>query len=181
MPPCLLSPKNDIFASKHFYITDNGNSGGMTPREVMKTLAADWRQNDMSYHDVAVITGYKYATIASYMSYKNTYFNLSQAEKFRPMGYSMDFLMYGKGALRPEEAPGKTNASGNDYLPDSYKVTFLMYVLKSLADLTDEPLTRAIQKKVSRAFSTEDRQECAKELAEIQHALALGMVTPNME
>jgi len=168
--------KNYIFVAEHFYITIETNTGVMTPREVLKTLAADWLQNDLSYHDIARITGYKYATIANYMSHKKTYLTPQQAERFRPLGYNMDFLMFGKGTLRLEEDPGKISANGNDFLPDSYKVTFLMYVLKSIADYTDDPLTQVIQKKVYRAFTTTDKHECAEVLAEIQHVIAMGLV-----
>lgn len=149
----------------------------MTPEQVMKALAADWRQNAMTYHDIAQITGYKYSTIANFIANKKTYFTLAQASRFKSMGYNIDFLMYGKGTLRLEDDPGKIAENANEFLPDSYKVTFLMYILKTVADFTDHPLVQVIQKKVYRAFTTKDRDECAEALAEITETIALALAT----
>ena len=153
----------------------------MTPEQVMNALAADRRQNAMTYHDIAQITGYKYSTIANFIANKKTYFTLAQASRFKPMGYNMDFLMSGKGTLRLEDDPSKITENANDFLPDSYKVTFLMYILKSIADFTDHPLVQAIQKKVYRAFTTPNRHECAEALAEITEVIALGLATNGIE
>ena len=152
----------------------------MTPEQVMKALAADWRQNALTYHDIAQVTGYKYSTIANFIASKKTYFTSSQAARFKPLRYNMDFLMYGKGTLRLEDDPEKITENANDFLPDSYKVTFLTYILKSIADFTDDPLVQAIQKKVYRAFTTKDRNECAEALSEIQHLISMGLVTNNI-
>lgn len=34
--------------------------GNATPKQVIRALAADWRQRGLSYHDVASMTRYKY-------------------------------------------------------------------------------------------------------------------------
>ena len=148
----------------------------MNPEEVIKTMAADWRRRSMSYYDVAKITGYKYQTIANFMSSKNTFFTSAQALKFQPLGYNLDFLMFGKGSLYPEDDIASSVENGNNIMPDGYKLIFLLNCVKTLGDIYDDPLIQLVYLKFQKAMTTKDRHECAETLAAIQQLLGLAMV-----
>ena len=148
----------------------------MTPREVMQTLAADWRRRGITYYTVAQLTGYKYQTIANFISNKRTYFSSSQAMKFKQFGYSPDFLMYGTGTLFPEDNVSTFVENDNNMLSDSYKLMFLLDCWKKIGDIYDDPLIQTIYLKFYRAVTTKDKIECSSALSEIHQLLALGMI-----
>lgn len=145
----------------------------------MKALAADWLQEDLKYQDVAQITGYKYQTIANFVSGKKTYFSAEQAKRFEPMGYRMEFLMFGTGCLKKEDDIESAVGKDGNSLPDDFKLSFLMNCFKNIADIYDEPLMQAIYKKFHRAITTEDVHTAAECFAEIQQCIAIAMVTHN--
>lgn len=71
-----------------------------TPREVIKSLALDFKRRDMNYMDVAKLTGYKAQTIANIISSQQKYFCAKQALRFSDaFGYNKDYLMTGNGQL----------------------------------------------------------------------------------
>lgn len=143
----------------------------MTPEQVMKALAADWRQLGLTYHDIARETGYKYQTIANFMAGKKTYFTSAQALRFRPMGYNLNFLMFGEGTLRPAEDPVTLLRESNDFLPEGYKVYSLLSALKALGDITGDPLVQDVHRQFFRAFTTTDKAECLAAIDEVQQGL----------
>lgn len=151
-----------------------------TPEQVKKVLAADWVKEGLKYHDIAQITGYKYQTIANLISEKKTYFKAEQAEKFEPMGYRIEFLMFGTGCLKKEDdiesAVGKVKNSMHDE-HDDFKLAFLLSCFKNIADIYDDSLMQVIYKKFLKAITTEDRHTSAECIAEIQKSLALAMMT----
>lgn len=144
----------------------------MTPKQVIRAIAADWRQKGYSYQDIAGITGYKYQTIANYIANKKTFFTSAQAVKFKPLGYNLDFLMFGEGALCPEDEPANVLKDDNDFLPEGFKVYCLLSALKSLSDITDDPLIQDVHTHYFQAFTTKDRNECMSSIDEIQRILA---------
>jgi uncharacterized protein YerC len=151
----------------------------MTPQEVMKALAAEWRRSGLTYHDIARETGYKYQTIANFIANKKTYFTSAQAVKFKPLGYNLNFLMFGEGTLCPGDDTARLIKEGNDFLPEGYKVYSLLTALKALGDITGDPLVREVHQRFFQAFTTADSKECMDILDDIQQILAVGRVNRN--
>ena len=148
----------------------------MTPQEVMKALAAEWRRSGLTYHDIARETGYKYQTIANFIANKKTYFTSAQAVKFKPLGYNLNFLMFGEGTLCPGDDTARLMQQENTFLPEGYKVYCLLTALKTLGDITGDPLVRTVHRKFFQAFTTGDSRECLALVDEIQQDLARSLV-----
>lgn len=152
-----------------------------TPEQVIKALAADWLQEGLKYHDIAQITGYKYQTIANFISGKKTYFTAEQAKRFEPMGYRMEFLMYGTGHLKKENDIESAIGKDKNSLPDDFKLVFLMNCFKSFANIYNDEMMQAVYKKFYRAITTEDMKKSAECFSEIQQCIALAMIMNNCE
>lgn len=144
-----------------------------TPSQVYSAIAADLKANQMTYNDVAHITGYKTQTIANIMCRKK-YMSAKQARIFSDsLGYNADFLLYGKGVLRKEDDIIKAVTSGNSFLSDRDKLMALMEYVRMLSLITRDDILSVIYKKFYRAITSEDSQESYNALMEIQGVLAL--------
>jgi hypothetical protein len=168
---------SEIPGKSPIFALNNQTHPTMTPEQVMKALAADWRQKGLTYHDIAQQTGYKYQTIANFIAGKKTFFTSAQALRFKPMGYNLNFLMFGEGTLRSEDDPASLLRDGNDFLPEGYKVYCLLTALKALGDITGDPLVQDVHRTFFRAFTTPDSRECLEAIDQVRQTLAVRMVS----
>ena len=147
----------------------------MTPQEVMKALAAEWRRVGLTYHDIARETGYKYQTIANFIANKKTYFTSAQAVKFKPLGYNLNFLMFGEGTLLPGDDPARLMMQKKNFLPEGYKVYLLLTAIRTLGIITDDPLVQKVYRTFFQAFTTGDKTECLNLVYDIQEELSRSL------
>lgn len=145
-----------------------------TPEQVINALAADWRENGLRYQDITKITGYKYQTIANFISGKKTYFTVDQARRLEPMGYRMEFLMFGTGCLRKEDDIEDALKGGKNSLTDQKKLGILMSCFKSIGDIYDDPMMQVIYKKFYRAITTDKEAEVAECIMDIRQMISLS-------
>ncbi len=146
-----------------------------SPDQVKRAVAADWMQRKITYAEAARVTGYKYPTIANAMSNKKAYFSMKQALRLAKFGYDVDYLTKGKGTLRPEDNAASIIQHSNSFLPDDYKLSFLMECLRNLGDIYDDPLIQLVYVKFYKAITTKDLHECSEQLATIQQLIGIAM------
>ena len=77
----------------------------LPPEDVLKIVENDLNDRGFSRREASLEMGYRSEAFSGILRKKN-YLNKKQALKFRKtFGYNLDFLMYGKGALKSKDEP----------------------------------------------------------------------------
>jgi len=148
-----------------------------SPAEVKLAVASDWHDHDVTYMDAALMTGYKYPTICNIMANKKAYFTPRQAERLREAyGYSLEYLILGKGTLKAEEKPQAAADGRNGFMSDDYKVTFLLKCIKDIGEAKDDELLQYVYLKFMKAITTDDPKECAENVFDISERIVMMQV-----
>lgn len=147
-----------------------------TPEQVIKALASDWLEAGWKYQDIAIMTGYKYQTIANFISGKKTYFTAKQARKLEPLGYRMEFLMFGQGCLRKDDDVDSLDGNNQAILSDEFKLNFFMQSFQNIAKIYQDTLLMLLYDKFRDAFVSADSHVVAQCFAEIQQYIAVAMM-----
>lgn len=143
-----------------------------TPTQVIRALAADWRQQKLSYSDVAEMTGYKYQTIANFVSNKKTYFSFAQAQKIaRAFGYRIEYLMFGEGVLNQIPDKPISFLNWNQLMSDGLKLEWVMDALKKIATYTNNSRINDLYNLYSQAFTTSEKDVFVANLANANDVL----------
>lgn len=152
-----------------------------TPEQVYLAIAADLRENAMTYSDAAQLTGYKTQTIANIISGRKDYLSKKQAQRFsNGLGYSEDFLLYGRGVLRQENEMVNAIGERNSFMSDTKRLTLLMGYIKDLALMTNDKALHFVYKKFYRSLTTTDYEESQAAILDIQDVLEVVATTHNV-
>lgn len=120
-------------------------------------MAADFRRRDLSYADVAELTGYKKQTIANFIASRKDYLSAGQAARFcQALGYNMDFLLYGKGRLNREDDFALPCDGEKVSVDDSRKLVALMGMLSRYLYIVDDPALLALYKNMLNLINETD-------------------------
>lgn len=128
-----------------------------TPKEVFSAMAADFRKRNLSYEDVAKMTGYKKQTIANFIASRKDFFSRSQASRFaQTFGYNMDFLTSGKGRLSHEDDIIESFNDGKVFSDDSKKLVALLGMLSRYLCIVDDPALLALYRNMLNLINETD-------------------------
>lgn len=120
-------------------------------------MAADFRKRNLSYKDVAELTGYKMQTVANIIASRKDYLTVGQAARFsRAFGYDMDFLTSGKGRLNRDEDIIASAAEGKEFTDDSKKLLAMMSMLSRYLYIVDDPALTALYRNMLNLINEKD-------------------------
>lgn len=129
----------------------------LTPREVISTMAADFRKRNLSYTDVANLTGYKMQTVANMVCSRKDYLTIGQAARYsEAFGYNMEFMTSGKGRLCREDDIAGSLEEGKTFNDDSRKLVALMGMLNRYLYLVDDPALTALYRNMLNLINGND-------------------------
>lgn len=131
-----------------------------SPKEVLSAMAADFRKRNLSYAEVADLTGYKMQTIANIIASRKDYLTLGQATRFsRAFGYNMDFLTSGKGRLSSDDDSLYFSGEESPFNDDSRKLVTLMGMLNRYLYVVDDPALLALYRNMLDLINEKDRSK----------------------
>lgn len=131
-----------------------------SPKEVLSAMAADFRKRNLSYAEVADLTGYKMQTIANIIASRKDYLTLGQATRFsRAFGYNMDFLTSGKGRLSRDDDSLYFSGEERRFNDDSRKLVTLMGMLNRYLYVVDDPALLALYRNMLELINETDRNK----------------------
>ncbi len=120
-------------------------------------MAADFRKRNLSYTDVANLTGYKMQTVANIIASRKEYLSIGQAARFvQAFGYNMDFLTSGKGRLNHDEDIIESFNDGKVFSSDSRKLVALMDMLSRYLCIIDDPALLALYRNMLNLINETD-------------------------
>lgn len=123
-------------------------------------MAADFRKRNLSYAEVADLTGYKMQTIANIIASRKDYLTLGQATRFsRAFGYNMDFLTSGKGRLSRDDDSLYFSGEERRFNDDSRKLVTLMGMLNRYLYVVDDPALLALYRNMLELINETDRNK----------------------
>lgn len=123
-------------------------------------MAADFRKRNLSYAEVADLTGYKMQTIANIIASRKEYLTLGQATRFsNAFGYNMDFLTSGKGRLNREDDVLYPSGEESPFNDDSRKLVTLMGMLNRYLYVVDDPALLALYRNMLDLINEKDRSK----------------------
>lgn len=128
-----------------------------TPREVIKSLALDFKRRELGYADVAGLTGYRAQTIANIISSQKKYLCENQALRFsNAFGYDKKYLMTGEGDLLHKEESGERQDVA--FSEDTKKLSVVMGMLSRYVYIADDPVLLALYDNISKFINEKDRR-----------------------
>ena len=128
-----------------------------TPKEVFSAMAADFRKRNLSYEDVANLTGYKKQTIANFIASRKDYLSQGQAARFaQAFEYNMEYLTSGKGRLDREDDIAWSLNEGKGSGSDSRKLVALMDMLSRYLCIVDDPTLLALYRNMLNLINEAD-------------------------
>lgn len=131
-----------------------------SPKEVLSEMAADFRKRNLSYAEVADLTGYKMQTVANIIASRKDYLTLGQATRFsRAFGYNMDFLTSGKGRLSNDDDSFCFSGEERRFNDDSRKLVTLMGMLNRYLYVVDDPALLALYRNMLDLINETDRNK----------------------
>lgn len=120
-------------------------------------MAADFRRRNLSYADVAELTGYKKQTIANFISSRKDYLSQGQAARFaQAFGYNMDYLVSGKGRLNNDDDIIESSDGGKDFGEDSKKLVAVLSMLSRYLYIVDAPALTALYRNMLNLINESD-------------------------
>ena len=128
-----------------------------TSKEVFSAMAADFRKRNLSYEDVANLTGYKKQTIANLIASRKDYLSQGQAARFaQAFGYNMEYLLSGKGRLNNDDDAVGSVSNGPSFGDDSRKLVALMGMLYRYLCVVDDPALFALYRNMLDLINEKD-------------------------
>lgn len=129
----------------------------LTPKEVISAMAADFRKRNLSYTDVANLTGYKMQTVANMVCSRKEYLTIGQAARYcAAFGYNMEFLTSGKGRLCPEDDMIDSLEEGEVVNDDSRKLVALMGMLNRYLFIVHDPALMTLYRNMLNLINEKD-------------------------
>ena len=133
-----------------------------TPKEVLSAMAADFRMHNLSYTDVANLTGYKMQTVANMIASRKEYLTIGQAARFaKAFGYNMDFLTSGKGRLNHDDAAERTDDE-KAFNDGSKKLVALMGMLNRYLYIVNDPALLALYHNMLNLINEKDSSKACE-------------------
>lgn len=128
-----------------------------TPKEVFTAMAADFRKRNLSYEDVANLTGYKKQTIANFIASRKDYLSQGQAARFaQAFGYNMEYLVSGKGRLNHDDDIIESLDGGKAFGEDSRKLVAVLSMLSRYLYIVDDPALTALYRNMLNLINETD-------------------------